>query len=913
MSQQIADDLNLSIDIVESILQKEKHYHQYQSFNISSTINTLFLYAINFYIFFAPFCFIKGLNDFSKLPQSLFIQIGSLFIFGLWIVKKIVHAQSVIHVRLSTFFRPILLLIVWASLTLIWAINPYEGIIIVSRWIASFLLLIIVSDSSKEDCQVMLKTLFCSGCCVALLGICQQLFGIEWIPQVRPPAATFAHKNLAVHFIMMTFPLGIAFFILSNTKKQVWLYSLTITVFFLYLYFTFTRAGWVVLFVQLVVLSTFIIWDIAKNRIYPSWYSGKSVPLLVGLIICLFMINIESASSSKTIKDAFRHFHGAANTLVDEIVDVQDASSEKTQVAQNIAKDDSFTGRLKVWKNSIAMIKDYPLLGVGAGNFKIVFPLYHRKIVRTHWYNEVFRVNNTHNDLIQFWVEYGSIGIILILYLFYTIATACLTIISNKQDTHGRYILLGIGLGLIGVLVNSCFSFPFQVSIPPFVFILYLGLISGLYQHDLQSKTISTTNRIALCLAFTSIMGCIMMCNIAYHWVKSEKHFLQSYIAERLNNWPMMIHEIQQAIQHNPYNGNFLSYLGRAYIEQGSPEKAISVFEKMLIHYPYHVNVLSNLAIANEKSGFFDQADVYYNKALSIFPDHIAVNKHFVNFYINQKKYNQRLVQALKIITDHEPNNEKSRYLLGVTYANLNDLNNAKIQLETLAVRKTNNCEVYILLSEVYFKLNQLENSKQALQQAKSLPMANESIVFNIGLMALKLGEYQDTITYFNQHIDSNPSGIDTLFNIAKLFGDLKDYERASIVYKIILSKQPGNASAHNNMGNIYKKMNQLESAYNEFLKASLLGPNIALFHYNLGIMGLKIGKYKESEMAFIKATQLDPSWAMAHKDFGYLLCQKLNRCKEALPYLIKALQLDPNIEDKAIINQIITQLSKQS
>jgi len=87
----------------------------------------------------------------------------------------------------------------------------------------------------------------------------------------------------------------------------------------------------------------------------------------------------------------------------------------KIQNKERILDTDSkFSERLALWKSSIELIKENPLIGTSFRNIKSKDAIY-EKVVKINSYTK--KAKNSHNNFLEFGVRYGLIGIIIFLFL----------------------------------------------------------------------------------------------------------------------------------------------------------------------------------------------------------------------------------------------------------------------------------------------------------------------------------------------------------------------------------------------------------------------------------------------------------------------------------------------------------------
>ncbi|MEQ9620225.1 MAG: O-antigen ligase family protein [Deltaproteobacteria bacterium] len=142
--------------------------------------------------------------------------------------------------------------------------------------------------------------------------------------------------------------------------------------------------------------------------------------------------------------------------------------------------------RTYIWKDSVNLIKDFPVFGTGLGNFSLAYTMYKNEAYWPRVYE------HAHNDYIEFAVETGFIGLILIFWAiiaFYKVAISSLTELSPNRDPLRFYLFLGCISGMFGLLIHSITEFNFQIPSNTYYFIFLLGLSSSLLIRLKKGKT----------------------------------------------------------------------------------------------------------------------------------------------------------------------------------------------------------------------------------------------------------------------------------------------------------------------------------------------------------------------------------------------------------------------------------------
>ena len=123
--------------------------------------------------------------------------------------------------------------------------------------------------------------------------------------------------------------------------------------------------------------------------------------------------------------------------------------------------------RPSVWRETAMIARDFPLFGVGLGNFEFVFPRYQPE--GTHTYFEM-----AHNDYLQLLVETGILGAACFSWLFWMLARV---VVRNLREAAPERGLLALGLttSLIALLLHSFTDFNLRIPSNALLFVIAFG------------------------------------------------------------------------------------------------------------------------------------------------------------------------------------------------------------------------------------------------------------------------------------------------------------------------------------------------------------------------------------------------------------------------------------------------------
>ena len=127
--------------------------------------------------------------------------------------------------------------------------------------------------------------------------------------------------------------------------------------------------------------------------------------------------------------------------------------------------------------DALHIVRDYPLAGVGLGNFETAYPRY-QSFPSDLW------IDYAHNDYVQAIADTGLLGAVLIAFALVLFVPLAFGNKSLGAATDGRWIQLGAALGCCGMLVHSFFDF--NLHIPANA--AWFAVLAGVATANLQGR-----------------------------------------------------------------------------------------------------------------------------------------------------------------------------------------------------------------------------------------------------------------------------------------------------------------------------------------------------------------------------------------------------------------------------------------
>lgn len=196
-----------------------------------------------------------------------------------------------------------------------------------------------------------------------------------------------------------------------------------------------------------------------------------------------------------------------------------------------------------------------------------------------------------------------------------------------------------------------------------------------------------------------------------------------------------------------------------------------------------------------------------------------------------------------------------------------------------------------------YAQLGDMDNAILYLLQALSLNPNNAGLLNNLANAYKKSHQLDKAIEYYHQAINLQPEYAQAHNNLATVYALQNNYPQALLHYKHAVHAEPDFSAAHFNLGLLLLQNNQLEAAKIQFNNVISLNPfhTDALFY--LGVLHLEKNALAEAEEAFQNVLEQDSKQIEALSNLG-VIALKRQQNQLAIDYFSKALALDnENIE----------------
>lgn len=596
---------------------------------VISLKNRIFYSLCALLVLLLPYFYLGFANDRTLMPRLLLLDIFlAAFIVVLYLRRREYPLDfSVLRNPLIIVF---LLNFIITFLSQFVAINFVEGFFDTVKTFTMVLLcfLLIQLFLSIPDWPERLSKLVLIASVVCLIvGFYQYFDNVvlnseTTLPDGRPMVyavkGLMGHKNFFSSSLMLMLPfLGFAVYTLKKTLKTIGIVAISLVVVLLVL--LETRSVWVgTLVIGFVFVFTLVL---VANKFGVS--NRMRLMLATGLILAIIAFAGIVFTGGGMVE----------KTYFDRLKTITNPGSGNNPF------------RIRAWNATLEMIADYPLTGVGAGNWKI----HSQKYLA----DKNFTQNQTnwirpHNDYLWAFSERGVFGFLLYLALFgVSVFYVVRLLMSEKTDRSVKIVVLILLSGIAGYMFESFFAFPYERINQQVYLTIFMAGITAEYLRIKPQKEYHPSSKTAFALS-----GLVLLFSIVYGLfiLKSEFHIVRAKAAEKSKIWNLQIEEALKAKTPfrtlEPDASPIDYYVANGYLESGNLKKAIYYYEKALKASPFDPFIWSNLGKAFTDMGEYQKAVAPLEKSIELLPAFFEAKVNLGTVYYQLQQYRK----ALKVL-----------------------------------------------------------------------------------------------------------------------------------------------------------------------------------------------------------------------------------------------------------------------
>jgi len=345
-----------------------------------------------------------------RINQETSLKLFTILLVVIWIIKILNNNEY--SFKKSRLNFPIFLFILLMSVSLLrsqsFMVSLNDYIIFLHYFFIYFLIINNIND--KLQFNSLIKIFFITSLIIAIYALIQYYGFDPYLKELSVIASTIGQKNWVSNYLALIFPIIFSYFLLENIKKNKLYYYLLLSIIYATLMICQSRGIWISISLT-VILAIYIIFKFNLLKIFQENKKWLSL-----LLITFLIITIIYSTNNPLNKSAITVPQRALSTF-----DVQDPS---------------INTRILIWKNTLQMIKDNPLLGSGIGTFKINYLNYQSNYLQKNpnYIKYVANAKESHNEYLQIGAEMGLLGLGIFIFIILTFYILTINFTKNKSN-----------------------------------------------------------------------------------------------------------------------------------------------------------------------------------------------------------------------------------------------------------------------------------------------------------------------------------------------------------------------------------------------------------------------------------------------------------------------------------------------
>lgn len=513
--------------------------------------------------------------------------------------------------------------------------------------------------------------------------------------------STLQYSNTFAAFITLPFFIAVSYFLSNKSIAKKILYLLLSLIFLLSFVLAQSRGGFVAFAIALVIFVLLLRGRERKFTLFSFAF------LVLGILLFLLIR-----------KDFFLPVFNSFISRLKVMFSFLRGQWEK-----------SLGVRVYMLKDSLCILKDYPVFGTGNGTYQYVYAKY-----RTIYFFSKF----PHSIFFQVLDELGIIGSIAFVYMIFSLFKIGFKVIKENYSA----VSVGIYAGLFAVLLHALVDFDWSLMFMPLIFFyMFAVIISGgnkeyfvlkcpiiekfkLRKRPVKNlKTVDSSKALMKRIRIASIIVTSILLLI----------FIFQFIGASFNS------RAKGSIGLVPWQNTVSMY------------KTAIAFDTLSAEYHYDLanfNFTYLVPAASDPTQFIQEATTHYLAAIKHCPTFFLYHFELGKLYMQTK--NEKGIEELSKAVENNPLDAGGHAALALAYLNLKQNTvMAKVQIEEALKLDPNNSDAIFAMASLYEQLGETDKALETYQNIINKSPQNAYARYRVGLLYEKQGMLPEAINNF--------------------------------------------------------------------------------------------------------------------------------------------------------------------
>lgn len=548
--------------------------------------------------------------------------------------------------------------------------------------------------------------------------------------------------------------------------------------------------------------------------------------------------------------------------------------------------------RLSLWRNALALVKEFPVLGSGLGTFEYVFLRY-----RPDKLPQDRQAFYAHNDYLELLIETGFPGLLLAIWAILRFFRYGLKGYFQHKDPILTLLVLGGLTSCLAMFIHSFFDFNLQIPANALLFFIIAAMTTATIQLMMRGRAMNRgqgAKRIGL-FSFKSSWGFVVggICIAGVLLVNFRKdvagmYYNKAKIAQlqelsfkavtlyqkaiTIDGGNALFHEslgelyrhlgkttpygekwyrlavqrYQNAIALNVYNPVYYYYLGWTYNALDMEKEAVQAFETAITYNPrisFYYENLGKYFLSIDQIG---AAMRRFKKALQINPQRMADILKVCNGYnLSYPEYQQLI-----------PDDAESHKIFASLLTQQGNWEARKAEYRKAIELSGEHPEYYHAMLEACRQQQDYECMRTLWQELWQQEPDNLDFLISIAESFTQQQLWDQAIEHYQTMLTDHPDNIQIRQRLAQLYQQQGRHDEAIGEYTQVLDTQPDDVNTYHHIAGIYQQTTQWKAAIDIYKKALENGLTQAGVYASLGELYIQIGEEQQAFEMYKQAVQ---------------------------------------------------------
>ena len=580
---------------------------------------------------------------------STFLILSLLLL--LWVIKFFNVRK--ISFKESNTYLPILIFLIYSGTSYFFVTDIISFVEYYLRYIIFALIFLILFNffNEQRDSNFLINIFVFSAFYISIFGIIQFIFP-AFLPvyDVTNGGAGFGNKNFGAQYVTLMFPLLFLKLFKCRNIQQNLVYFFIVFTNFVYLFYVDAAQTYVALIASLLLFIFFYLIDKLRNKNERLVVFQKSS--IVKISITLLILVLSNLFVDYNPKDLYSFIYDDnLNVYVWKKTDISSPLTLEKKIESFKSNALSSNGRIPMWINTFEIFKDYPILGVGTGQWYLSYFKYGGKKAKIDplWsYSQ--RADHPHNEFLKLLVELGLLGSLVVLSFFIVIFNQIYKYLLNPSSEYRAEVLsliasFSIFMGL------SFFSRLSAVFVIPFLGFSFLGLAASFLKNDYKVVIFQKNIKIFLIVPIAIVVFILFL---------YKDRLIQDYQLRDIDVITNSDQWASKVISYKPYLPAETHMLASNLTKLGYYDDSLDRLSNLLIYRPGDIETFRLMANNYVYKGDLLNALKLYENILEINPtNHIILRAiSDLMFQIKEFKHARHYYAHLKKVIEKRINGE---------------------------------------------------------------------------------------------------------------------------------------------------------------------------------------------------------------------------------------------------------------